>query len=394
MVLNIQKADCCGCYACANICPKNCIVMAEDSEGFWYPQVDEAACVECGLCEKVCPALHGVPETTDTTPAAYAAKNKDDATREASSSGGVFSLLAEETLASGGVVFGAALSEDCREVRHIAVERADELAKLRGSKYVQSRIGETYAQAKAHLDVGRAVLFSGTPCQIEGLRAFLRKDYDHLLCVDIACHGVPSPKAWRRYLDARERQAADTVRQVSFRDKQTGWRTYSVHLNFASKTDYSKKVFEDPYMQAFLQNICLRPSCTQCHFKKLNRVSDLTLADFWGIEQVLPEMDDDRGTSLVLIHSEKGKAAFDAVAARMDYKEISAAEALRFNSAATASVAPHPEREAFFRQLDEKPFDKLAAQYTASSVPLKVRVASALKKAGLWDTVQRLRGRE
>lgn len=388
----LKTADCCGCYACKTACPTQCIEMLEDGEGFWYPKIDTARCVGCDVCEKVCPALKQEKESHDLPPKAYAAINKDETVRKESSSGGIFTLLAEQILSEGGVVFGAAFSENCREVNHIPVERPEELYRLRGSKYVQSRIGETYRQVQEALNGGRKVLFTGTPCQIEGLKTFLGKDHAGLLCVDIICHGVPSPKVWKEYVKYREESAGAPVRQTFFRHKKYGWKMFSVLCEFSNETVYVENLSKDFYMQAFLKNACLRPSCHQCHYKKLNRVSDLTLADFWGIEQVMPEMDDDQGTSLLLVHTEKGEELLKCLSSAMTCKAADVKRAVEFNSAAVKSVPIHENRDVFFADLDKMPFDRLVKRYIIK-MTAKERIVGLLKKMGLWNVVQTLRGR-
>lgn len=324
-MIHIQELDnCCGCHACASRCPKQCISMQRDDKGFLYPKVDEASCIDCGLCEKVCPMLN-VPEA-DQPIHAYAAQNINQKVRATSSSGGVFSVLAEQTIAEGGVVFGAAFDNKWM-VHHVAVRTGEDLRSLRGSKYVQSTIGSTYIEAEKELKAGRKVLFSGTPCQIAGLRTFLHKPYENLTAVDVVCHGVPSPAVWAEYINSLARSKSvpskNTVlsslndsRQisgVSFRDKRTGWQKYGFAvyssdqredensvLPSKSKLIHYSTVMSNIFMRGFLQNVYLRPSCYHCRFRCFRSGSDLTLADLWGVRQVAQQFDDDKGTSLVL----------------------------------------------------------------------------------------------
>lgn len=235
-----EWSTCCGCSACAQACPKGCITMQADGEGFLYPVIDENTCIACGACEHVCPIKNTSPEPTGE-PDAYAAYSKNTEQRLESSSGGVFSLLAEEILQNSGVVFGAAMSEDCRKAQHIAVERQEDLWKLRGSKYLQSEIGSTYRQAENALKQGRRVLFSGTPCEIEGLHRYLRREYENLLCVDLICHGVPSAKLWEKYVSYRE-NCAGAAAQRTFSDikNMAGKRTlYCLNLQTIQRTNKS-----------------------------------------------------------------------------------------------------------------------------------------------------------
>lgn len=377
-----QKSACCGCHACAQICPKHCITMRADAEGFLYPQVDATACIHCGACEKVCPILQSSPEPKDKSPKAFAAINLDEKVRAQSSSGGVFSLLAEQTISKGGVVFGAAMSENQHKVCHIAVETLEGLAALRGSKYLQSEIGTTYLQAREALKSGREVLFSGTPCQIEGLRSFLQKDYPNLFCVDVICHGVPSPLVWDTYLAEQETRAGAPVRRTFFRHKKYGWKTFSLLLEFSNNKAYERVISDDAFMQAFLQNACLRPSCHNCHFKKLNRVSDITLADYWGIQNQYPDMDDDKGTSLVLVHSEKGRELLGGLNAQLQLHPVPTNQALRGNSSMTQSVAPHKKRQKFFANLGRMPFDVLVKKYAKPRTTLRSMAVLVVRKMG------------
>ena len=294
-----NKKECSGCYACVSICPKRCISMQIDNEGFWYPLVDKNECIECGMCEKHCPVKKSKRNYRDIE--GYAAINKNSTVQKRSSSGGVFTLLAEYVLENGGVVYGAAFDEEYM-VRHIGVERIHELGKLQGSKYVQSQMGSIYLEVKEKLNRGKIVYFSGTPCQVDGLIAFLGKEYDNLICQDIICHGVPSPKIWKQYL---KQFNIEKNAKILFRDKRTGWESYSFTIDQREK--YTQRASENLYMKVFLNNLCLRPSCYQCHSKGNFRKSDITLGDFWGVEKVCSEMYNEKGTSLILINSEKGK---------------------------------------------------------------------------------------
>lgn len=369
MVHPIRKHLCCGCGACANICPKGCITMVSDEEGFLYPQVDTTACIQCDLCEKVCP-MSASTQSAPLPTRAYGVKNRNEAIRKRSSSGGVFTALAEHTLSQGGVVFGAAMTRDL-QVYHMAVEEPEQLWQLQGSKYVQSQIGDTYAQAKAYLKAGRPVLFSGTPCQISGLKAFLGKDYDHLLCQDIICHGAPSPAVWKQYVAYRESVADSKAKNVSFRYKDPSWTDYQMRFEFENGSIYQAGKQQDPYMRAFLADLCLRPSCYSCAFKGQNRPADITLADYWGVWDIHPEVDDDKGTSLVFTHSEKGAAALEAIREQLEIFPTQAQEAIRRNSAMIA-CAPRPKnREAFLSQVQADNFEQVVNQFRPKPSLLK-----------------------
>lgn len=350
MIRLTKKANCCGCGACAQSCPKNCISMEPDSEGFLYPKVDETQCVNCGLCEKVCPIL--LKQKPDSIKvAAYAAYTSNSELREKSSSGGIFSLLAQEILNRGGTVAGAAFDADF-SVRHILVETDAELDRLRGSKYVQSRMEDTYVQIRDLLKQGRPVLFTGVACQIAGLKAFLGREYENLYTVDVLCHGVPSPKVWAHYRREQAQIHGTTLEEVSFRDKRKGWRHYSMALNFAEGVEYCRPGAEDTYLRVFLRDLCLRPSCHSCRFKDFPRLSDLTIGDAWGIERHMPDLDDDHGTSVVLVNSEKGMGLWNAVADNAVSRQGELDVLLPKSADSRKSVKPHPNRSRFFAALN------------------------------------------
>ena len=381
---------CVGCQACSQICPKSCIKMCADEEGFLYPVIDEETCVRCGLCEKVCPVLHSTEEKQNE-PKAYAAYNLDEKVRLASSSGGMFTLLAEYVLDQDGIIYGAAM--DGIKVKHIRAENRETLELLRGSKYVQSDIGRIYVQARADLEAGKTALFTGTPCQIEGLKSFLGKEYDNLIAMDFICHGVPSPMVWEKYVALREKKANAPVTRVSFRDKQYGWNAFRMLLEFANGTVYTCSHHDDLFMRVFLRDLCLRPSCYQCSFKKVHRVSDITVADFWGIQNVCPEMDDDQGTSLVMVHSEKGAEIFRHLRKKMDCREVPFEAATRDNSAMIRSAEKPKHRDSFMRRILTEDFEPLAAKFIRAPLKPKTLLKKLLKKAGLLQMAKNLKKR-
>jgi len=397
MIQIVDKQNCCGCYACYNICPPKCIHMQPDVDGFWYPVVEIDECTECGLCEQICPILKE-KSAFYYQPLAYACINNNEAIRLESSSGGLFTLIAEQVIEDGGAVFGANFTENF-VVEHSCVELKEELEKLRGSKYVQSRIGETYKQAKQLLKSGWKVLFTGTPCQIGGLKSYLGKSYDNLLCVDIVCHGVPSPEVWKKYVDYRQEKAASAAQRISFRRKDDGWKRYSVSFLFENNTEYRETLDKDLYMRAFLKNVCLRPSCYACQFKTIHRQSDITLADFWGIQRMLPDMDDDKGTSLIFVNSKAGQAMIEQIAAKMQFKEVDINEAVKYNSAAIKSVASNSNRKKFFKELHKLTFDDLVKKYCTDKLSVRIKrrakslARAILKKLGLLDFTKRILGR-
>ncbi|MDC7294803.1 Coenzyme F420 hydrogenase/dehydrogenase, beta subunit C-terminal domain [Butyrivibrio sp. DSM 10294] len=307
-MISLAKKDCCGCETCAQVCPRNCIEMVADKEGFKYPVIDKKKCVDCHLCEKCCPSLNKMnkvdaEEDTSKTDC-YVARNQSTE-RLNSSSGGIFVLLAKKILSEGGVVFGAAFDSNWRVQQTECIDISD-LDKLMRSKYVQSANNDSYKKAKEYLQAGRKVLYTGTACQIEGLKAFLGREYDNLFTADVLCHGVPSPKVWDLYVKELMAGHSSKISSINFRDKSLGWHDYSFKATFEDGSELSREYFRDPYMLLFIQNVILRPSCHFCKFKGFPRCSDITLGDAWGIEKKKPEMDDDKGTSVIICNSDKG----------------------------------------------------------------------------------------
>lgn len=355
-----EKENCCGCGACMQACPKQCITLLPDSEGFSYPKVNDSICIECRACERVCPVIGDNKELkTKSLNKALVAYVKNDELRMSSSSGGIFGLLANYIIDMGGIIVGAAFDDDLM-VHHIIVDNKEDLKRLQGSKYLQSRIERTYDLTKQALDKGAKVLFSGTACQIAGLKAFLKKEYSNLYTVDVLCHGVPSPKVWKSYLNWQSKLNNASVESAFFRDKKHGWKVFALLLRFSNKKEYEQIFTKDLYMQLFLKNICLRPSCHHCKFKDLNRPSDITVGDCWGIEQYMPGMDDDKGTSIVIAHTQKGLELFDSVRSKTEYREADVDVILPPSADSRKSVTPHENRRLFFKLLNRNiPFDDL-----------------------------------
>lgn len=358
MIVIEDKTACCGCWACVQRCPRKCISMREDEEGFSYPVVDASDCIACGLCEKVCPVLNRNAERVPIR--SYLARNPDEPIRLQSSSGGLFSLLAESTIEAGGVVFGARC-DDRGEVIHDFTETNEGVSAFRGSKYVQSRIGDSFENAERFLKAGRKVLFTGTPCQIAGLKNYLQREYDNLLTVDFVCHGVPSPAVWRAYLKElrscrlkREKRRAEesdfAIGNVSFRDKNQGWKNYSLRISFSLRSStaepcefsYVVNRRKDPYLRGFGENLFLRPSCHHCPVRNFSSRSDMTIADAWGLSTMYPQLDDDKGCSLVFIHSSGIRV--EGVDREVDYKTL-----LPFNPSIERDDPMPDRRERFFR---------------------------------------------
>lgn len=308
----------------------------------------------------------------------YAAQCLEEGLRLQSSSGGIFTLLAEAVLEKGGVVFGAAVTE-AMTVAHISVETPEQLPQLRGSKYVRSHLEDSYCQAKAYLEAGRTVLFTGTPCQIGGLKAYLKKEYENLICQDLACHGAPMEWVWQRYVDYRQIQAGSKATGVRFRDKVTGWEAYSLTMDFASGSSYTARVDRDPYMRAFLREYTLGTSCYDCRFKGLQRQADLTLADLWGAGETCPQLYDQKGTSAVFVHTEKGAALWNAIQSRITAQPIEEAAVVKHNPALVGSAPQPKDREAFLAQLKTGDFPQVVEKFCPTSSRLR-RLLGRIKR--------------
>lgn len=360
-----QMDHCTGCAACGSVCPKGAIAMTADADSFLNPVIDPKRCVECGLCEKVCPVVSPVA-APQRQPQAYAAYSVDEAMRLQSSSGGVFTELARQILGQGGAVYGAAY--DARfAVRHICVLAEEDLAKLRGAKYAQSDLREIFPEVKVSLDAGQPVLFSGTPCQVAGLKAYLRKDYANLVTVDFVCHSVPSPVAWQEYVKYRAQQdsGGQLPSAINLRGKETGWSRYrySNRFEYADGRAHSAGSGESLYMKLFVGGYISRSSCDNCQFKGYSRVSDVTLGDFWGIWDIAPEMDDNKGTSVVLVQSEKGVALMEAIRERLVLKKVSLEEASAQNPAMIRTAPVNPRRAEALQKIREGQIEACGAWF-------------------------------
>lgn len=377
-MINILNDEdlCTGCGACAASCPCDAIGMCADAEGFLRPVIDSDRCCQCGKCQRICPVNHRVTmDDGGYSARAFAAASADDTILAASSSGGIFTLLADYVLQVGGVVFGAVFSDDFKGVSHIAVERRSDLWKLQGSKYVQSELGNCYASVGAFLRDKRLVCFSGTPCQIAGLRAWLGGDDPNLITVGVLCHGVPSPGVWREYLSAVTHDRKEDLSAMSFRDKSCGWSEFRIKMEFSSGRRLLRKQKQDPYFRAFLRNLTLRKSCYRCVYKGTDDCSDFSLGDFWGIRRVDPSLHDNRGVSLVVVRSRKAGRIWDEVAGGLRLcHEVSLEVSGRYNSAMNHSVAPNPAREAFFEDFRQGDVLKSLSRYAPLTFEERIRL--------------------
>lgn len=383
-----DKKRCCGCSACYSACPKQCIEMKTDSEGFLYPIVDKEKCVDCGLCERVCPIINRTPEH-EKPQSAYIVQNKDEKILKESTSGGAFTAIAEYVIDKGGVVFGGAFDSDFR-VAHICVNNKADLAKFRNSKYVQSDVGRTFMRAKEFLDRERFVCYSGTPCQIEGLKHFLQKEYANLITVDVVCRAVPSPLIWGKYKHMR---AGDNkLISSAFRSKEPYGYDYSQIKVETEQSSYRAGVESDPYLRAFFSNLSDRPSCYSCAFKKRYRQSDITLWDCFEPYKFDKTMDNNKGVTRVLIHTDAGCRLFNEVIQKLKYKAIEPEKLVDGVREMFYSVPCNPRREAFFNDAETMDDEAFFKKYFPDNVKVKSErfVRHISEKLGIYRIVKRM----
>lgn len=378
MIDQLSKEKCCGCEACLQVCPKSCISLEMDNEGFWYPIIDKSICVNCNKCDSVCPGI----KELNVSPIlkSYAAINKNENTRFSSSSGGVFFELANLILSDeNGVVYGAAF-DSLNEVKHIRIDKITDIYRLQKSKYLQSRINTTFIEILNDLKSSKNILFVGTPCQIKALSLFLsNKNKENLITVDIACHGVPSLKIWNTYLDSIKADKKNI--KVDFRDKQAPWHNYTISI---LKKNSDRLVFErsdkNPFMKGFVYNLYNRPSCHNCPAKNFSSGSDLMLADYWGIEKFYPDFDDDKGTSLVITKTLKGEILFNRIKKNFKFIETDLETVLCRKDTFLQSTKPHYRRNEFISKVNSQNFAKMVNKYLLHSYPFSKRILRLIKR--------------
>lgn len=357
IICEIKK--CTGCSACINICSHQAIVLKENTHGFSYPQIDESKCVNCNRCRQVCPVNY--PSQPNEHIQVYAALVKNDAERAKSTSGGIFACLAKRVIRSGGYVYGAILDSSLM-VKHIEVHTFDELDSLRNSKYVQSDIGLCYRQAKQRLQAGKTVLFSGTPCQIAGLRNYLKREYQNLLTIDILCHGVPSPGLFRKYVNSEEEIAKSKMTNMLFRSKVIGWKKISCVRTFENGRDAD---WGDTFVPGFLKDYFLRESCYSCVYATDKRQGDITLGDYWGYRESAPDYieDDDKGISLVIINTPKGETAYKNIRREIASAKRTMEDAKHGNPILYKSSRKPEKYNEFWKDANKMSWGEIAAKY-------------------------------
>lgn len=361
-----NKEKCCGCSSCKNICPVNAIEMKPDNEGFLYPFINEDKCIKCNLCETVCPMINK-KENHEKIDIAFAIRAKNDEILKTSTSGGFFTPLAEEILKNDGVVIGVGYKNNF-EIEHIIVtaKNKNDIKQMRGSKYVQSNLGDIFSKTKELLDAHKKVLFSGTPCQINGLINFLKKDYINLITVDLICHGVPSPKLWNEYIKYQQKKHNSKIKEISFRNKTYGYHSGTMKITFNNGEKYYGSARVDYMLKSFFSEISSRPTCYKCNFKDLNHISDFTIFDCWHIKELTDKKisDDDRGFTNLFINTNKGQEVFEKIKSNYEIYKIDKNRAIEIDGVmALNSAKPNKNRKEFYEYLNSHTLEETVNKY-------------------------------
>ncbi|OPZ93061.1 MAG: Ferredoxin [Firmicutes bacterium ADurb.Bin419] len=362
-----KKENCCGCTACKNICPKNVINMIPDSEGFLYPVIDQKLCIDCGLCRRVCPFLNKVfiqDKLTDRL--IYAVKHKNMEVRKTSSSGGVYTAISDYILKESGIVYGVRFDDNFNVIHSKAIT-PEERDKFKGSKYIQSDLKDTFKQIKHDLEAGKKVLFTGTGCQVAGLRLYLSNagtNTERLIANDIICHGTPSPLLWKNYLNFI--QTESRLKEYSFRYKEKGWRGYNIRAEFKNGKVQLNTPKIKTFSMLFGSDLALRSSCYRCPFSNLNRPSDIMMGDFWGIEKTMPRLDDNRGISLLLINTEKGRLVLKGIEDEIDKWKSDSTACIQYNL--EKPTREPKNREKFWQEFSKNSFSYIAKKYGGNNI--------------------------
>ena len=378
MITVLEHNKCCGCAACYSACAHKAISMRFDDEGFEYPIINQDACVDCGLCQSVCPVIQydkrqTLRDANNDAQIGYAARNINYNQRLISSSGSIFPPIAEWILKNKGIVVGVAYDEQFN-VEHRIIESKEELKDIQGSKYLQCKADNTtFKRIRDELKTGRLVLYSGMACQVEGLKAFLRKEYENLYTIDLICMGIPSPVVWQKYLNAFFR--GERVQFVNFKEKSIGWDSFCFYIK-TDKREFKERGMENFYLQSMFRSWNMRPSCFQCPFKKDARLSDFTLADCWGAYKLVPEINDNKGLSSVIVHSKKGQELWTKLSSCFDYEKISLDDIVAGNINLVSNKKTSGNRTAFYQALQFDPksaFETLCRTERGGYIKLLIR---------------------
>ncbi len=379
----IEHDKCTGCGACYSICSHKAITMQFDGEGFEYPVINQDLCVDCGLCHVTCPVIHydyGKRKDYSDAQIGYAARNKNYNQRLISSSGSIFPVLAEYVIEKEGVVVGVAY-DDGYNAKHLIIEKKEDLPLLQGSKYLQcSADNTTFKHIRKELVAGRLVLYSAMACQIEGLKSFLRRDYENLYTVDLICMGIPSPMVWQIYLETFFK--GESIKHVNFKEKSIGWDSFCFHVE-TDRRSFKERGMRNLYLQSMFRSWNMRKSCFNCPFKKAERISDFTLADCWGAKTLVPEINDNKGLSSVVVHSKKGQDLWDKVKDRMDTVIIPIDEIAKGNSNLISNKPQSGDRTKFYYQLQKNPrkaFVKLCSVKAPSLIRRMISKFGGIKR--------------
>ena len=370
-----QKKECCGCHACYNTCPVQAIEMRSDEEGFLYPVILQDKCIQCNRCKNICPVLNK-PANMPLQMAYGCYANKKEE-QMSSSSGGLFSVLARKVLSENGLVCGAAYDK-VQAVYHLIIDSEADLYRLKETKYVQSQIGDAFKTIKNKLEQEKIVLFSGTPCQVAGLRKYLGKEYENLLCIDLICHGVPSPEVWQRY--KKEIANGKEIERVSFRNKNQGISPITIDYYLSDGNVIKESYADSVYMKGFIQNLYVRPSCFECKFKGTKRCSDLTLGDFWAVKEYYPDFDNGNGVSAVIVHSEKGRNWIEKIKSDVHILEVTTKEVACWNENLLVPAEMNQNRAEFFLQWNDQNLRELITTFVQNPIQKeKITIHSQLK---------------
>ena len=369
-----QKQNCSGCTACASSCPVGAIEMREDEQGFKYPLIDSEKCIDCGLCDKTCPFVK--PLSAPSIRDAYALKHQDAAVLRNSTSGGFFTAVSDYVLEQRGVIYGAAYDENM-VVCHKRAETREQRDAMRGSKYVQSDIGSVFSEVKSDLQKGKTVLFTGTPCQIDGLKSFLKGKDDGLICLDLICHGVPSPMIFRAHLHFLAKNLHTKIKNYKFRPKKWGWHVHR-EIVCGEKREYHSTPYTDLWRDMYYSRVITRPSCNNCPYASLNRVGDITYGDCRGVDKVLPDFGSYEGVTLAIVNTEKGRDVFQKIADRLVYQSINVDDVLQ--PPLRQSPAPNKKSDAFFSDYAALGYKKTIRKYYGKLYPIKYYVKKILKR--------------
>lgn len=363
MILFENKNQCCGCTSCANVCPCNAITMVADEEGFKYPEINGDLCIECGRCKAVC-QIHSLKTEKEIEPMVYAAQNSDDETRAKSTSGGMFSVFANKILADGGVIYGVAYSEDFTVV-HERAETVEAYERFRGSKYVQSDLSDCFLKVKEDLKNGRKVLFTGTPCQIAGLKTFLGENakFENIILCEIICHGAPSPKLWKDHLALLESERCSKVVNYRNRSKVLGWHGHNEHVYFENGKEEYKTKLSQLHKDLFYAHLTIRPSCYACQHTQFPRSADISIADFWGIENFMPDFDDNKGTSMLILNTNKALNLYNEVKDHLICRKSNLTDAFYDNHKRPAKM--NVNRDDFWKDYQAHGYLYVAQKYSA-----------------------------